>query len=141
MFHRLIYELLPLLYSLAGTLAVIRLDSTLGRISGALLLSAAVAVHTLRRVYRGEITMKMAKASESDLNMATTLANYCDSISRTQMPDALSEDAESIEWLDSDDCEQYARLLHGLQELLDQGSISRVVWGMAVVCNPSNMSK
>ena len=54
MFPRLIYELLPLLYSLAGTLAVIRLESVLGRISGALLLSAAVAIYTLRRIYRGK---------------------------------------------------------------------------------------
>lgn len=82
--------------------------------------------------------MKMAKASEADINMAVTLANYCDSISRTQMPDALSKEAENIEWLDADDREQFARLLHGLQELLDQGSICRVVWGMAVMCNPAN---
>ena len=82
--------------------------------------------------------MKMAKASEADIEMAMTLANYCDSINRRQMPDALSNDADHIEWLDSDDCEQYDRLLHGLQELLDKGSISRVVWGMAVVCDPSN---
>ena len=82
--------------------------------------------------------MKMAKASEADIEMAMTLANYCDSINRCQMPDALSNDADHIEWLDSDDCEQYGRLLHGLQELLDKWSISRVVWGMAVVCDPSN---
>ena len=82
--------------------------------------------------------MKIAKASEADIEMAMTLANYCDSINRRQMPDALSNDADHIEWLDSDDCEQYARLLRGLQELLDKGSISRVVWGMAVVCDPSN---
>lgn len=82
--------------------------------------------------------MKMAKASEADLEMAMTLANYCGAINRTQMPDALSKDKEAIEWLDSDDCEQYARLLHGFQELLDKGSIHRVIWGMAVVCDPSN---
>ena len=44
--------------------------------------------------------MKMAKASEADINMAMDLANYCDSISRRQMPDALSNDADHIEWLD-----------------------------------------
>ena len=47
--------------------------------------------------------MKMAKASEADIEMAMTLANYCDSINRRQMPDALSNDADHIEWLDSDD--------------------------------------
>lgn len=44
--------------------------------------------------------MKMAKASEADLDMAMKLVNYLDSIERRQMPDDLSEDDESIEWLD-----------------------------------------
>lgn len=82
--------------------------------------------------------MKMAKASEADLNMAMTLANYLDAIERGHMPDDLSEDAEAIEWLDERDCDQYAKLLDGLRRLLNQGSISRVIWGMAVVCDPAN---
>ena len=82
--------------------------------------------------------MKMAKASESDLNMAMKLVNYLDAIECGQMPDDLSEDAESIEWLDERDRDQYAKLLDGLRRLLNQGSISRVVWGMAVVCDPAN---
>ncbi len=83
--------------------------------------------------------MKMAKASEADIGMAMTLANYCDAISRGHMPDELSIDAESIEWLDSEDREQCKRLIEGLRRLLNQGSISRVVWGMAVICDPVNM--
>jgi hypothetical protein len=82
--------------------------------------------------------MKMAKASEADLNMAMTLANYLDAISRGQMPDDLSEDEESIEWLDERDSDQFAKLLDGLRRLLNQGSIARVIWGMAVVCDPAN---
>lgn len=82
--------------------------------------------------------MKMAKASEADISMAMTLANYLDAIDKGHMPDALSEDPESIEWLDRDDREQYARLLDGLQSLLRTGSISRVVFGMAVICDPAN---
>lgn len=82
--------------------------------------------------------MKMAKASMADLDMAMTLANYCDAISRGHMPDDLSEDEEMIEWLDSSDRERYARLLHGLQELLDKGSISRVIWGMVTICDRRN---
>jgi hypothetical protein len=80
----------------------------------------------------------MAKASEADLNMAMKLANYLDAIERGQMPDELSEDAEAIEWLDERDCDQYAKLLDGLRRLLNQGSISRVIWGMAVICDPAN---
>ena len=82
--------------------------------------------------------MKMAKACEADLSMAMTLANYLDAIDRGHMPDALSEDPESIEYLDYADREQYARLHAGLQLLLRTGSIFRVVWGMAVVCDPAN---
>jgi hypothetical protein len=82
--------------------------------------------------------MKMAKASEADLDMAMKLVNYLDSIERRQMPDDLSEDDESIEWLDYRDTEQYAKLIDGLCRLLNQGSISRVVFGMYVVCDPAN---
>jgi len=82
--------------------------------------------------------MKMAKASDADINMAMTLANYCDAISRGHMPDDLTADAESIEWLDSKDRDQYWRLIDGLKSLLNQGSIFRVVCGMAVLCDPAN---
>jgi len=82
--------------------------------------------------------MKMAKASEADLAMAMKLANYLDAIERGQMPDELSEDEEAIEWLDERDTDQYAKLLDGLRRLLNQGSISRVIWGMAVICDPAN---
>ena len=82
--------------------------------------------------------MKMAKASEADLNMAMKMANYLDSIERGQMPDDLSEDSDSIEWLDERDTDQYAKLLDGLRDILKRGSIHRVIWGMAVVCDPAN---
>ena len=54
--------------------------------------------------------------------MAMKLANYLD----------------AIEWLDERDTDQYAKLLDGLRRLLNQGSISRVIWGMAVICDPAN---
>jgi hypothetical protein len=82
--------------------------------------------------------VKMAKASAADLDMAMDLSNYCDAISRGHMPDDISKDEECIEWLDSSDSCQYKRLLRGLQALLCKGSIFRVVFGMAVVCDPSN---
>lgn len=82
--------------------------------------------------------MKMAKASEADLEMAMKLANYCDAISRGHMPDALSLDAESIEWLETSGNDQFERLREGLTRLLNQGSIFRVVFGMAVLCDPKN---
>lgn len=84
--------------------------------------------------------MKMAKSTDADLEMAMELANVLDDIERGYFPAKLSDDpdSEGIEWLDTDDTEQYARLVEGLRTLLDKGSISRVIWGMAVVCDPSN---
>ncbi len=82
----------------------------------------------------------MAKASEADLNMAMDLSNVLQDIERGHFPDKLSDIAEreEIEWLDTTNLEQYDRLIYGLQKLLSQGSILRVVWGMAVVCDPRN---
>ena len=52
MIPKLIYELLPFIYGPTALYAIANADNTLGRISGAMLLSAAVAIFTLRRAYR-----------------------------------------------------------------------------------------
>lgn len=54
MIPRLIYEMLPYVYGPAGLAAVAQLDTTFGRVCGALLLSAAVAIFTMRKLHRGE---------------------------------------------------------------------------------------
>lgn len=84
--------------------------------------------------------MKMAKASEADISMAMTMANILDDIERGYFPTKLASDPESedTEWLDTTDREQYGRLIDGLKRVLNLGSIFRVIWGMAVVCDPSN---
>jgi len=86
--------------------------------------------------------MKMAKASAADLDMAMDIANVLDDIERGFFPTKLQsdEDAESeqVEWIETAGHQQYDRLIFGLQKLLNKGSISRVIWGMAVVCDPSN---
>lgn len=84
--------------------------------------------------------MKMAKASDADIEMAMTVANILDDIDRGYFPSKLAadEDSEETEWIDTNDREQYARLIEGLREVLSQGSIFLVVWGMAVVCDPIN---
>lgn len=88
--------------------------------------------------------MKMAKASPEDLDMAMKLANALDDITRGYFPERfidLDGDPHGIEIperIDTDDAAQYERLIDGLRELLRQGSIFRVIWGMAVVCDPAN---
>jgi len=54
MIPKTIYELLPFIYGPTGIYAVASLDSPLGRISGAMLLSAAAVNHTMRRIYRSK---------------------------------------------------------------------------------------
>lgn len=83
--------------------------------------------------------MKMAKASEADLRMAMDVANVLDDIDRGFFPYKFQdEESEYGERIDTDDRDQYERLIDGLQRLLVQGSIFRVIFGMAVVCDPAN---
>lgn len=83
--------------------------------------------------------MKMAKASEADLRMAMDLANVLDDIERGYFPSKFSDDEDDgIEWIDTRNREQYERLVYSLKLLLNQGSISRVIWGMAVLLDPAN---
>lgn len=83
--------------------------------------------------------MKMAKASETDLEMAMNLIGVLDDVERGYFPYLFSDkEDENSEWLNTDDREQYARIIDGLRRLLNRGSIGRVIMGMAVVCDPSN---
>lgn len=88
--------------------------------------------------------MKMAKASEADIDMAMKVANVLDDLERGYFPERfidLDGDPHNIEipeHIDFNDHDQYERLITGLKDLLRDGSISRVIWGMAVVCDPQN---
>lgn len=87
--------------------------------------------------------MKMAKASEADLDMAMELSNALGSLAQrwaAYVPEGaqVDPDSESIERLDLDDHEQRKRVLGYLIELAGRASLMRVVFGMAVVCDPSN---
>lgn len=82
--------------------------------------------------------MKMAKASNADLNMAMELSNFLESVERGHIPDSISLDDEDIEFLSIDNGEQCCRIVDALRRILNKGSICRVVFGMAVVCDPSN---
>jgi len=83
--------------------------------------------------------MKMAKASEADLNMALDLISVLDDIERGYFPYRFGDkDSETSEWIDTRNREQYDRLIDNLKRLLNRGSIGRVIMGMAVVCDPAN---
>lgn len=83
--------------------------------------------------------MKMAKASEADIDMALDLIGVLDDIACGYFPNRFRDpDSESIEWIDPTDQQQYEKLIDGLRSLLNRGSIGRVIMGMAVVCDPDN---
>lgn len=72
--------------------------------------------------------MKMAKASQADLDMALDLIGVLDDIERGHFPFRFSDpDNEATEWLDPDDAPQMANLLYQLKRLLNRGSIGRVI--------------
>lgn len=81
--------------------------------------------------------MKMAKASTEDIEMALDLASALEDIERNQLPAKICGE-DDFEWVDTDDARQYARLIEFLQTTLARGSLFRVVFGMAVLCDPKN---
>lgn len=83
--------------------------------------------------------MKMAKASERDMEMAKSLCTALESLERGLMPVcAQAAEDEDPEDFDSADDEQCGRALRHVLAVLRDGSIGRVVWGMEVLLDPAN---
>lgn len=84
--------------------------------------------------------MKMAKASEADLQMAMDLAGMLDMLGHRHcpsMPTVIARN-DGDEDFDRDDDEQCGRALRALLETADRASLFRVVWGAAVMLDPRN---
>ena len=84
--------------------------------------------------------MKMAKASEADLEMAMELSRFLEDIEGNDMPSQISEDPDNsaAEWFDVDDREHCRKAVEALIAIVRKGSIFRVTFGMAVLCDPRN---
>lgn len=84
--------------------------------------------------------MKMAKASDADLEMAMELSQFVEELVDGYCPKQAmtTPDSEDIEWLDFDDVAQLVRVIESLKAIAKKGSIFRVTFGMAVVCDPRN---
>lgn len=84
--------------------------------------------------------MKMAKASEADLNMAMDLAGMLEALGHRHcpsMPTVIARN-DGDEDFDRDDESQCKRALNALLEKADEGSLFRVVWGAAVMLDSRN---
>lgn len=87
--------------------------------------------------------MKMAKASEVDMQMAMDLCGALDLLGQRFipcMPEAIGQLGadDERESFDRDDDAQCGRALRHLLDIADRGSLMRVIWGMAVLLDPAN---
>lgn len=88
--------------------------------------------------------MKVAKASENDLDVAMTFVCAMDSLSGfiPRVPEAIArtedEDEDDGEHFDRDSREQCVRVLGHLLDLAERASLMRVVMGCAVMLDPRN---
>lgn len=81
--------------------------------------------------------MKMAKASEADMEMAMKLCSALESLDRRFFPEG-GEGFYDPEDFDLDDNEHCGQALRHLYGILQGGSIGRVIWGMYVLLDPAN---
>lgn len=88
--------------------------------------------------------MKMAKASEADLEMAMELANALEALSSrwgATMPEKIAKpqrDDDEAEGFSLDDDEQCRRVCEYLILMTRRASLFRVVFGMTVLLDPRN---
>ena len=87
--------------------------------------------------------MKMAKASEADLEMALELCRALEDIAGRwggTMPQKIGrpEGDSDDEFFDPDDEAQCKRVVTYLRELVSSASLIREVWGMLVLLDPAN---
>lgn len=79
--------------------------------------------------------MKMARASEQDLECTNQVASCLDQLIDGYVPERMTT-GKDFEWLDVDDAEQYQQVLLKLIEIAQGGSMSRATFGMAVLLDP-----
>lgn len=77
--------------------------------------------------------MKMAKATQEDIETAIALANALESLALGHF-----DDHEDWPAFDVDDAQSCQRAIRRLLDLHDRGSLLRVIWGMATIVDPAN---
>lgn len=81
--------------------------------------------------------MKMAKASDADMEMALKLCSALEAVDRRYFPDG-SEGSNDPEDFDLDDDTHCGQVLRHLHQVLQGGSIGRVIWGMYILLSKEN---
>lgn len=79
--------------------------------------------------------MKMAKASENDLNAALEMCRALDSLEDGVLPDEMTEGEDSVYYNADDHAE---KVVDHLISIFKKASLFRVCFGMTVVLDPQN---
>ncbi len=80
--------------------------------------------------------MKMAKANETDMEMALKLCSTLNALGRGDLPAFVGDDDPGL--FDEYDDEQAAMAMRQLLNLVGSGSLERVIWGMHILIDPAN---
>lgn len=82
--------------------------------------------------------MKMAKASQADLDLAIRITSAIEACERGVMPAGLCEDQFERDEFDIHDPRDCKRVIQHLLDIAEAGSLARVTWGMFVLLDPEN---
>lgn len=82
--------------------------------------------------------MKMARASQADLDAASEVTSMLGDLEKGYMPTPRGETSLDTEFFDRDDAKDCKRALGMLLDAAAKGSLFRVTFGMLVVCDPRN---
>lgn len=84
--------------------------------------------------------MKIAKATQADMDAAVKIMQALDAISGGNMPGELidDQDADDDGWFDNNNYDHCHRVINHLIGLTEEGNFLRVVGGMAVLLDPDN---
>lgn len=79
--------------------------------------------------------MKMAKASQADLDAAMEICHAMESLHRGHLPDAMT-DGDDVVWYD--EAKHAGQVVDHLVKLVGSASLFRVIFGMMVLLDPRN---
>lgn len=84
--------------------------------------------------------MKMAKASQSDLELGLAITSAIEACERGMMPAGLCEDEDADDYEDFDRCNQRQcyEVLNHILDIAETASLARVTWGMFTLLDPEN---
>jgi len=82
--------------------------------------------------------MKMAKASQADLDLAIKITSALEACERGAMPAGLCDDEWERDEFDIDSTRDCRRVIEHLLDVMETGSLARVTWGMFILLDPEN---